>query len=80
MKKIPDLDKAKQQVHQLVGKQVVLKLNRGRNRVKCFKGVLSQAHSNVFVVRLAGELFDRITCSYTDILCGEASLEVCHTP
>lgn len=75
VKKIPDVNVAKQQVSLLLGKNVVVKLNKGRNKVKSFQGVVQEAHSNVFVVQLTGEIFDRISCSYTDMLCGEVSVE-----
>ena len=74
MRKFSDINVAKQNVQSLLGKKVVVKLNKGRNKVKNYKGVLQEAHSNVFVVELNGELFDRISCSYTDILCGEVVL------
>lgn len=74
MRKFSDINVAKQNVKSLLGKKVVVKLNKGRNKVKNYKGVLQEAHSNVFVVELNGELFDRISCSYIDILCGEVVL------
>lgn len=74
MKKFSDVNVAKERVKQLLGQRVVVKLNRGRNKVRSYRGVVREAHSNVFVVELSGELFDRISCSYTDMLCGEVSL------
>ncbi len=74
MKKIPDLNIAKKQIINLLGKKVTVKLNKGRNKVKSYKGVVKEAHSNVFVIQLTGEIFDRISCSYTDMLCGEVSV------
>lgn len=74
MKKVINLDVAKQKVAYLLGKPVTVKLNKGRNKVKNYRGVVQEAHSNVFVVELTNELFDRISCSYTDMLCGEVSL------
>ncbi|MGN1066668.1 MAG: Veg family protein, partial [Candidatus Fimimonas sp.] len=79
VKKIPDVNIAKQQISLLLGKNVVVKLNKGRNKVKSFKGVVQEAHSNVFVVQLSGEIFDRISCSYTDMLCGEVSVAEART-
>lgn len=70
MKKSVTLDSAKSYVEGLVGVKVDLKVNRGRNKIKRYKGVVSEAHPNVFVVKLDNDLFDRISCTYTDILCG----------
>lgn len=70
MKKI-SVDDAKALVQTMLGKGVDVKLNRGRNKIKHYKGVLSEAHSNVFVIQLVDDLFDRISCSYIDLVCGE---------
>ena len=74
MKKVSDITAAQNAVQRLLGKKVVVKLNTGRRKIKHYNGVVTEAHSNVFVVQLYGELFDRISCSYTDMLCGEVSL------
>ena len=74
MKKSLDVDGAKQLVQRMLGRNVDVRLNRGRNRIKHYKGVVSEAHSNVFVVTLTDDIFDRISCSYIDLLCGEIAL------
>ncbi len=74
MKRKIDVNDAKNKVQSLLGKKVVVRLNKGRNKVKNYKGVLQEAHSNVFVVELSGEVFDRISCSYTDMICGEVNV------
>lgn len=71
MKKSVTLDSAKSYVESLVGHSVDVKVNKGRNKIKRYKGVVSEAHPNVFVVKLDNDLFDRISCTYTDILCGQ---------
>lgn len=75
MKKGANLDDIKQTVGSLMGKPVSVRLNRGRNRVKNYRGVISEMHGNVFVVTLSGSaVMDRISCSYTDMLCGEVTI------
>ncbi len=74
MKSTADINSAKLLVQKLLGKPVRLKLNKGRNKVKNFQGVVCEAHQNVFVVQLQNALFDRISCSYVDVLCGEVAL------
>lgn len=74
MKKKPNIDEARAAVQQLLGQRVDVRLNRGRNKIRHYNGVLSEAHSNVFVVSLADDLFDRISCSYTDMICGELQI------
>ena len=75
MKKSVTIDSAKNYVESLVGRKVALKVNRGRNKIKRYNGVVSEAHPNVFVVKLDNDLFDRISCTYTDILCGTIHIE-----
>lgn len=58
----------------LKGQNVVIKLNKGRNRFKRCKGKVVEVHSNVFVVQLWEDIVDRISCSYVDVICGEVSL------
>ena len=74
MKKSMDVDGAKQLVHNMLGRSVDVKLNRGRNKIKHYKGVISEAHSNVFIIKLTDDIFDRISCSYIDLVCGEIGL------
>lgn len=64
-------EEAKELVNKLLGCNVDVRLNRGRNKIKHYRGVLAEAHSNVFVIKLADDIFDRISCSYVDLICGE---------
>ena len=61
-------------VEQLLGRSVDVRLNRGRNKIKHYAGVVSEAQSNVFVIELTNEIFDRISCSYVDVVCGDIAL------
>ena len=72
MKRRVNLDDLKAKIDQLKGKPVSVRLNRGRNKVKNYHGVISEVHNNVFVVTLNNAtVVDRISCSYSDMLCGE---------
>jgi uncharacterized protein Veg len=74
MKKHLTVEQAKELVKALSGRKVVVKLNKGRNRILKCKGVVAEVHPNVFVVEVVGEIFDRLSCSYVDMICGEVSL------
>ncbi len=74
MKKKTTVDDAKAMVTSMLGSKVSVRLNRGRNRIENHVGIVSEAHSNVFIVSLTDELFDRISCSYVDVVCGEIKL------
>ena len=80
MKKAIDVDGAKQFILNLLGRDVDVKLNRGRNKIKHYRGVVSEAHSNVFIIKLTDDIFDRISCSYIDLVCGEIKLSQTGTP
>ena len=75
MKKNLGIDDAKTMVQQLLGRSVDVRLNRGRNKIKHYAGVVAEAHQHVFVIRLTNEIFDRISCSYVDVVCGEIALK-----
>lgn len=79
MKKSLDIDAARQLVMDMLGHTVDVKLNRGRNKIKHYKGVISEAHSNVFVIKLKDDIFDRISCNYIDLVCGDIGLKVAPT-
>ena len=74
MKKMLNVDGAKRYVLDMLGHSVDVRLNRGRNKIKHYKGVISEVHSNVFVIKLTDDIFDRISCSYIDLVCGEIGL------
>ena len=69
------IDDAKNMVESLYGKQVSVRYNKGRNKIFHYKGVISEKHANVFVITVYNELFDRLSCSYADLLCGEVKLK-----
>ena len=75
MKKQTTIDEARAEVASLFGKSVSVRQNRGRNRIKYYKGVVSEIHDNVFVIALQGDLFDRLSCSYVDVVCGEIRMK-----
>ncbi len=74
MKKLK-AEEARALVRGLLGKDVDVRLNKGRNKIRHYKGTLSEVHSHVFVIRLRDDIFDRISCSYTDLICGELQIK-----
>ena len=75
MQKNFGVEDAKSMVEQLLGHSVDVRLNRGRNKIKHYLGVVAEAHQNVFIIELTNEIFDRISCSYVDVVCGEIALK-----
>lgn len=79
MKRRINLDDIKAKIDKLKGVPVSVRLNRGRNRVRNYHGVISEVHNNVFVVTLNdSKSVDRISCSYSDMLCGEVVIAADH--
>lgn len=70
-----NIEDAKGVVEKYLGKDLDIKYNKGRNRICHYKGRITQAYSNVFIITVYNEIFDRLSCSYTDILCGEISFK-----
>lgn len=68
-------DSAKMLVQSLLGKEVALRCNYGRNRIAHYSGRLTEMHPHVFVVEVDNAVTDRISCSYTDMVCGEIAIK-----
>lgn len=75
VKKLLCDEQVKQFVVSLLGMRVSVKHNRGRNRIKTYNGVVSEAHPNVFLITDADVPGGRLSCSYSDVLCGEITLK-----
>ncbi|MFR7766332.1 MAG: Veg family protein [Lachnospiraceae bacterium] len=52
-----------------------MRYNKGRNKISYFKGRITEAHRNVFVIMVFDEIFDRLSCSYSDLLCGDVAFK-----
>lgn len=70
-KQVCNLDVIKNKIEQLKGKDLKIRLNKGRNKIQFFKGRIDQVYSSVFVVKIESDVFDRLSCTYQDVLCGD---------
>ena len=61
-----DINIAKKRVDMLKGKDLLVRYNKGR---------ITEAHRNVFVIMVFDEIFDRLSCSYSDLLCGDVAFK-----
>lgn len=66
-----NLDLIKTKVEELKGKDVKIRLNKGRNRIQFLKGKIDETYSSVFVIKIYDGIFDRLSCTYQDVLCGD---------
>lgn len=72
MRKAGDsIDLAKREVANLIGKPVKIRYNKGRNKIVYYCGEISEIYNSVFIIKINDELFDRLSCSYKDVLCGD---------
>ena len=76
MKKMPNtVENIKQRILELKGKEVDLKINRGRRKVSSYRARIEDVYASVFTVRSCSLELDSIyTYSYNDILCGEVKI------
>ena len=71
-----NLDVIKQKINQLKGKDVKIRLNKGRNKIQFFKGRINETYSSVFVIQIFDSVFDRLSCTYQDVLCGDVKFKL----
>jgi len=67
------IDDIRAKIDDMVGKNIHMQVCRGRKQVKNYQGVIENAFSRVFIVRLNAT--DVLTYSYSDILCGEVQVQ-----
>jgi len=74
-KKTMSLTEAKSNIERLKGKLVQIKVNKGRKRVVKYCGEVVGVYPSVFTVRIDGDaLVDKLSCSYSDVICGDIVL------
>ena len=66
----------KNKIDELVGKNIYMEVCRGRKQVKKYFGIVENAYSRIFVVRLieGDSPLLSLSYSYSDVLCGEVSI------
>ena len=76
MNKKQDIVIARKRVQDLKGKELKIQYNKGRNKIIYFDGVISEFYNNVFVITAYDQIFDRLSCTYTDLLCGDVAFKI----
>ena len=76
-----DFDKVRASVQQQCGSEVMIQLDRGRNKVDIQKGVIQEAYPSVFTILVEDEAEDHpaqlLSFSYTDIITNEIRMKLC---
>ena len=63
-------------IKELKGKDLKIRLNKGRNKIQFFSGKIDEIYSSVFVVQIYDSVFDRLSCTYQDVLCGDVKFKL----
>ena len=62
----------KNKVHELKGKNIHLKVNKGRNKIVSLTAIIDQVYPSMFVINPTSKVdLDRKSYSYSDVLCGD---------
>ena len=69
------IENIKQRILELKGREVDLKINRGRRKISSYRARIEDVYASVFTVRSCSLDLETInTYSYNDILCGEVRI------
>lgn len=72
---IIDLSTVKARILALKGNSVQMEVNRGRNKIVKFNGVISEVYPSVFTVEADEHtIMGSKTFSYFDVLCGDVKI------
>lgn len=69
------LQQVKQDIVSLKGKQIQMRVNRGRRKIETYSGVIKHIYPSVFTVEIDKSNIDSITYSYSDVLCGDVKIK-----
>ncbi len=71
------LTEIRDSVHSFVGREVMIKANRGRRKSLEKEGVLEKTHQNIFVVKINDHhQIRRLSYSYADLLTDNVELKL----
>lgn len=76
-----DFNKVRQAVKEQCGKEVVIRLDRGRNKVDIEHGVIQNAYPSVFTILIDAQDERKpnqiLSFSYTDIITKDIRMKLC---
>lgn len=73
------LIRIRKDIERYIGKDVILKANKGRKKTVVREGILEAAYPNLFVVRICNEYDSarKVSYTYTDVLTGTVEVTIC---
>lgn len=75
-----DFDKVRASVQQKCGSEVMIQLDRGRNKIDVQRGVIQEAYPSVFTILVESEdnkPSQLLSFSYTDIITKDIRMKLC---
>ncbi len=76
-----EFDKVRASVREQCGSEVVIQLDRGRNKVDIQRGVIKEAYPSVFTILVEDKENNKpaqlLSFSYTDIITKEIRMKLC---
>ncbi len=74
---ILDLSKIKNKISEIKGKGIDITINRGRKKIDSYEGIIENIYQSVFTVKILNDkLLKNLTCSYSEVLCGDVKISV----
>ncbi len=75
-KGILNLNQIKDKILSIKGKNIDISINRGRKKIDNYLGIIENIYPSVFTVKILNdEQLKNVTCSYSDVLCGDVKIE-----
>ena len=72
IKNSSNIQSVKEKVYNLKGKNISLKVNKGRNKIVSLTAIIDQVYPSMFVISPTCSVeLDKNSYSYNDILCGD---------
>lgn len=70
-----NLTDIKNRISSIKGKNIDISINRGRKKIDSYLGVVENIYPSVFTVKILNDQqLKNVTCSYSDVLCGDVKI------
>ena len=74
-KGIINLNEIKERLLSIKGKDIDITINRGRKKFDSYQGMIENIYPSVFTVKIKNDKqLKNVTCSYSDVLCGDVKI------
>ena len=75
-KKFLNLLDIKNRISLIKGKDINVSINRGRKKIDNYTGIIEKTYPSVFTIKIFDdENLKNVTCSYSDVLCGDVKIK-----